>query len=52
MGKILSEATEEVKGAADKDEFVRNVRAANECQLIGGSSILVRDAHGSHGCPL
>ncbi|EOD10296.1 putative alcohol dehydrogenase [Emiliania huxleyi CCMP1516] len=46
MGKILSEATEEVEGAADKDEFVRHVRAANECQLIGGSSILVRDAHG------
>jgi acyl-CoA reductase-like NAD-dependent aldehyde dehydrogenase len=48
MGKVISEAREEVEGAANKEEFLKLVRAANEDELIDPASgtTVVRDPHG------
>jgi acyl-CoA reductase-like NAD-dependent aldehyde dehydrogenase len=45
MGKVLSEAKEEVQGAADKDAYMALVKAANQPQLVD-NCLIVRDAHG------
>ena len=48
MGKVLSEAKDEVAGAVDKDHFLKLVRAANEDELIDEATgtTMVRDPHG------
>lgn len=47
MGKVLSEAQEEVDGAVNKEKFLELVKNANEPQKSSeGSAIILRDPHG------
>merc|ERR1719277_934684 len=50
MGKVLAEAREEVMGAADKDEMIDLVAAANVDEVVGepggAQSLIVRDPLG------
>jgi delta 1-pyrroline-5-carboxylate dehydrogenase len=49
MGKVASEAAEEVEGAVDKSNFIDLIAAANEDQIVGASngpqSIITRQVH-------
>jgi acyl-CoA reductase-like NAD-dependent aldehyde dehydrogenase len=48
MGKVISEARDEVEGAVNKEDFLRLVRAANEDEVIDPETgtTVVRDPHG------
>ena len=50
MGKVSSEASEEVEGACEKDEWLDKVAEANRPNLVGasdgGQAVVTRDAMG------
>jgi len=46
MGKILTEAEEEVDGILAKDEYCDLVSKANEPEVHAGNSVIVRHPHG------
>mmetsp|Transcript_25215 Transcript_25215/g.77726 ORF Transcript_25215/g.77726 Transcript_25215/m.77726 type:complete len:479 (+) Transcript_25215:197-1633(+) len=46
MGKVISEAEEEVDGMVAKDEYCDLVAKANEPEIHAGNSVIVRHPHG------
>lgn len=48
MGKIISEAKEEVQGLCDKDDYLDLVAAANADEVVDEASgtVIIRDPHG------